>query len=196
MMKFDARCGNWIPDIVAGAIAQAKRHNCQVLLKMNGSKLKVNKRLSVRHVLRQHHEMEDAQWRRYAKSDHYKNMMAEMEINRQFMQSEVDWCVQSENLPAKDNLLLWLKRYCPNCDHIGVNTRADLVVSFFQSLGYLENDCCGLATYSPDESDRYLVGQVISMLRFNGHIHQGLGYLVEREIMKRSASEELEVQPL
>ena len=193
MMRHEGHGGQWIKDVVADAIALAKLHNCKVPPRMNGSNLKVNKRLSVKHILRQHEEMSEASSRRYRKSDRYKRMMADMERQRNVMRSEVEWCVA--NLPDKTNLLQWLNRYCPHCDNINVPTFADTVIQHFESMAFIADDCCELATYSRDESDRYLVGQVISMLKFNGHIHQALGYHIEREIMNRSASEELEVQP-
>ena len=193
-MKYEGRCGQWIKDVVADGIALAKRHNCKVLLSFNGTKLKINKRLSVKHILRQHEAMSEAALRRWHKSDECKQMVADMAEEKAFMQFEVDVCVA--NLPTKENLLTWLLRYCPNCDRVDVDTRAEKVISHFEGMGYVANDCVGLGgVYDRNQTDRYLVGQVISMLKFNRYIHQALGYLIEKEILRRKESAELEIQP-
>lgn len=190
-MKYEGTCGSWIHDVVADGIALAKRHNCKVLLSFNGTKLKINKRLSVKHILRQHKAMSEASMRRWHNSDECKQMVADMAEEKAFMQFEIDRCVA--NMPTKQNLLTWLNRYCPNGDRIGVDTRAEKVIAHFEGMGYMANDCVGLGgVYDRDQADRYLVGQMISMLKSNRHIHQGLGYMVEKEIARRANPAESE----
>jgi hypothetical protein len=185
MMIHEGLCGQRVEDVVADAITLAKRHNCKVLLSFNGSKLKINKRLSVKHVLRTHEAMSEASMRRWHRSDECKKMVADTEEEKAFMQFEVDMCVA--NLPTKENLLTWLLRYCPNGDRIGVDTRADKVITHFEGMGYVANDCVGLGgVYDRDQADRYLVGQMIAMLKHTGHIHQVLGYHIEKELWRRA----------
>src|SRR5690349_14793218 len=70
-------CGDNIQRAVAHCIKLAQKYNRAVIMNFNDHKLKITKRLSVKHVVSQYFEMTNAACVRYYKSAEYLKYQAE-----------------------------------------------------------------------------------------------------------------------
>lgn len=179
MLTYEGRIGEHISESAHKSIKLAARHNRNVLLKFNGVKVLVNKRLSVKHIEHTYHEMSKASGRRWKRSPagraYRDNRAAEIAEK----QMTVD--VLLRVLPAsKEQAILWLAEWIPLSDDIDVASQCDAVCNHLLSLGFIADQHVGDQEFQTETASRmkrieYVAGQVVSLIQSFGCVHPMLG---------------------
>lgn len=183
MITYEGRAGEHIETSAENSIALAERHNCKVKMKFNDVRITVNKRLSVRHVVRTFHHMIDATILRYSNSPKCKadkaKRVAELAEAQKQLEALMDYP------PAtKEDAASWLAKWIPLSDDIGVERYAYRVSEMLVGLGFFPDAHVGDKEFRDKTASKmkrleWLVGQVISMLRIRGFVHPALEKFAE-----------------
>jgi hypothetical protein len=181
MMKifYEGQWGEHIEMSARNAIALADRHNRKVRMRFNDVALTVNKRLSVKHVVRTWQRMVDARQLRHHNSPAGRAAKAKRAAEIAAKQSQLDSLMMK--FPAsKEDVAAWLAAWVPLSDDVGVDRRGDVVVESLKSLGFVSGQHVGASEFKDDTASRmmrieYIAGQVISMLESVGCVHPMIG---------------------
>ena len=174
-MIYRGRPGEYIVTSVANALFLADKYDRKVTLKFNGVKLKVNKRLSIKHVMNTYNAIVKARTIRWQKSPEFK----EEQILKRFKvitnQNEVNKLIESP--VEKYQYGLWLSKYIDASDLVGVNRRSNEVVELLENAGFKSDEHLGHKDLkeNPKDALEYVAGQVISMINSMGKVHPMLG---------------------
>lgn len=174
-------CGTHVESACNESLMLAERLNKPVRFEFNGVKLRVNKRLSKSHILRQWEEMIASRGRRYCASkagrEAANKRAAEIIQKQDAINAAVrtlPGLVEGNNL---DHLIGWLKSFAYHADDVAVNFNVaaglqggglEWICLLFESKGYRNNDGVG---QSPDwfntreRLGRYIIGQAINCMR-------------------------------
>ena len=174
-MIYRGRPGEHIVTSVANALFLADKYDRKVSLKFNGIKLKVNKRLSIKHVMNTYNAIIKARTIRWQKSPEFK----EEQILKRFKvitnQNKVNELIDSP--VEKYQYGIWLSEYIDASDMVGVDRRSNEVVELLKNAGFKSEDHVGREDLeeNPKEMLEYVAGQVISMLKDDWPVHPMLG---------------------
>lgn len=179
MLIYEGLPGEHISMSAKQSIELARRHNRKVLLKFNGVKVQVTKRLSVKHIEHTFHEMSDASCRRWRRSPAGRAYQAKRTAEIAEKQKTTNALLSV--LPAsKDQAISWLAEWIPLSNDIAVNSQIDTVCNHLLSLGFTPNQHVGDETLRNKTADRmkrieWVAGQVVNMLQQAGCVHPMLG---------------------
>ena len=174
-MIYKARPGEYVLTSVANALLLADKYDRKVSLKFNGVKLKINKRLSIKHLMNTYNAIVKARKIRWEKSPEFK----EEQILKRFKvitnQNRVNKLIESP--VDKYQYGFWLSEYIDASDMVGVDGRSNEVVELLKNAGFKSEEHVGRDDLdeNPKEMLEYVAGQVISMITSMGVVHPMLG---------------------
>ena len=167
------------------AIALAKEKNRPICFTFNGMRVKVHKRLSLQHVLRQWDEQMEASRHRYKDSlkgkAAAKKRAAEIVNKQHSLNVSLDALANIIN--CQDKLMLWLKRFVQDADDSSVNYSKERLAAQLQAAGYIENNHVGKKPEWFSTRTRmahYIVGQVLNYLHEGWSPHPVTSTFVDR----------------
>ena len=174
-MIYKARPGEHIVTSVANALLLADKHDRKVSLKFNGIKLKVNKRLSIKHVMDTYNAIVKARTIRWQKSPEFKEEQILKRLKVITNQNKVNKLIESP--VEKYQYGLWLSEYIDASDMVGVDGLFNEVVELLENAGFKSEEHVGRDDLeeNPKEMLEYVAGQVISMIHSMGVVHPMLG---------------------
>ena len=172
---YRGRPGEHIATSAANALLLADRYDRKVLLKFNGVKIKVNKRLSIKHIVNTYNAMIEAGRIRWQKSPEFKQRQIDQRARVVANQDSVNKLVESP--VNKYEYGLWLSEYIDVVDLVGVDSRYSEVIELLENAGFKSNEHLGRKDLreNPKEMLEYVAGQVISTLNSMLTPHPMLG---------------------
>lgn len=178
-MTYDAPAGEHISTSARNAIAMADKYGRTVQFRFNDALLKVNKRLSVKHVANTFDHINAARRARYRQSAKYREYIARRRAEVAASQLELDWLI--ERMPqAKFQAADWLAAWIPLSDDKGVVSHCDVVRDMLIGLGFVANEHVGDSELMDGAASNvkqieYIAGQVIDLIERVGCVHPMLG---------------------
>ena len=175
VITLNPTCGTHIERAAQDAIELAAKYDRKVRLRFNGITVKVNRRLSRRHVVNQWTHMMDARAIRYRRSPEARAARAKHASDVELNQRTIDMLL--ENTPAtKLDAMPWIAMYVKAADLSGVKTYRDDALAMLKGLGFVANEHVGdqrfeNGTWNKIVFAEYIGGQAVSMLDQLGMIH-------------------------
>ena len=174
-MIYRGRPGEHIATSVENVLLLADRYDREVFMKFNNIKVKVNKRLSIKHIVNTYNAMIEAGRIRWQKSPEFKQRQIDRQVRIVTNQDSVNKLVESP--VNKYEYGLWLSEYIDVVDLLGVNSRYSEVIELLKNAGFESEEHVGRDDLreNPKEMLEYVAGQVISTLNHMLTPHPMLG---------------------
>lgn len=160
-------------DACVAALSLARKKNRRVRMRFNGITFVVNKRLSLRHILRQWDERVGVAYRKWRDSREHEEQQAE--ALRKLINAKRQVATTSDNLrdivKDRDRLITCLGVLAESCflcgvdDTPGVDFPFDRWVAELEAAGYVAGEAgtdCGM---DKEKMARYLVGQCLDFFK-------------------------------
>ena len=174
-MKYEGLAGEHIAMSARNAIAKAERYSRQVLLVFNDFRMRVNKRLSVKHIVHTFNHWMEAGRLRYQNSPAGRMAKAEREAR---IEGNTVALQQLLTKPPQDKLasMKWLSRYLHLADQVGVDASIPMFLATMRSLGFVKGQHVGDEAFKDGTASRemraeYIAGQAMSMMENVGACH-------------------------
>jgi len=175
LMVYEGKVGEHVETSAKKSIAMASKHNRKIQLRFNGISLDVNKRLSVKHVVRTWWHATNAASLRRQNCPAGKTANARRLADVAEKQEQIDELIAS--LPAsKEDSAAWLAKWIPLSDDVGVDGRKTFVSKHLLLLGFMSDEHVGEPGLKSGTASRmmrieYIAGQVLAMLGAVGFVH-------------------------